>query len=107
VLPIHTPVVPVIGNGLFAILTTLVEKQPVAVCVNDMVAVPGTNAETTPLDDPTDAIDGAEELQVPVTVSLLNTRVAPTHIMGLPIGLIVEGTGCALIKETILQPVLN
>jgi hypothetical protein len=95
------------GKGLSAIVTFLVAKQPVAVCVNVIVAAPDTKADTTPLDEPTDAIDGADELHVPVTVSLLNKRVVPTHIIGVPIGLMVDGTGCALIKETTLQPVLN
>jgi hypothetical protein len=81
------------GDGLFAIFTTLVVKQPVAVYVYDMVAVPDTNAETTPLEEPTDATDGVEELQEPDTVSLVNKRVEPTHIVGLISGLMAEGKG--------------
>jgi hypothetical protein len=48
------------------------------------VAVPATIAETTPLREPIDAIEGAPQLQVPPVVAQLSVVVSPAQNVAVP-----------------------
>jgi hypothetical protein len=50
-----------------------------------MVAVPATRPVTTPVDKPTDAIDGSLLDQVPPTVVSMSADVAPSQAFVIPL----------------------
>ena len=50
-----------------------------------MVAVPALLPATIPVDDPIEAIEGAEEVHDPPDVLLLSVVVLPTHTVSVPV----------------------
>lgn len=85
--PSHAESVPPIGAGAGVTVTTLLEVQP-AVSEYVMVAVPGAGVEdtpvTTPVDEPTVAMEVGLLVQLPPGVLLLNVIVEPSHTVDGP-----------------------
>lgn len=94
--------VPVIAAGRSLTVIVFVAKHPVAVILYVIMAVPAVIPVTTPVVEPTDALDGLLLCQVP-PLSVLDSEMVPlTHTAEEPA--IVAGTGFTV---TARVPVTN
>lgn len=70
-----------------------------------ITAVPAETPVTTPVDDPTVAIDGEPEVHTPLPGELDNAIVDPTHTCVGPV--MADGTGSTVTAIVVKQPVDN
>jgi hypothetical protein len=108
VLPVHTEaIVGAIAAGLVLTVTVFVAKQPVAVTMYDILAVP-TPTPVTVVGDPaaiTVATAVLLELQVPPGVVFVKAAVLPIHSIVAGIGLITFGAGLTVTITEVVHPV--
>ena len=91
---------PVIGpNGLT--VTFLIEKQPVVVRIYEMGATPPLTPVTTPLEEPTVAIEVLPDAQVPPPVLFVKVIVWVAHTTLGPVD--ATGSGCTVTTAVVVQ----
>jgi hypothetical protein len=99
--PAQTTDVPVMDAGAGFTVTTLVAVQPVG-SAYVILAVPEVMPETTPLEEPIDAIDVLSLAQVPAPASV-KVVAAPSQTTAAPA--IAEGSGLTVTIIVALHPV--